>query len=67
MTKTPAQLDREIAEALARPIGAAVDGNKCAASALGYAGSRHAASYACLKPASVASEVERITETSASR
>jgi hypothetical protein len=28
MTKTPAQLDREIAEALARPIGAAVDGKQ---------------------------------------
>ena len=28
MTKTPAQLDREIAESLARPIGAAVDGKQ---------------------------------------
>ena len=28
MTKTPAQLDREIAESLSRPIGAAVDGKQ---------------------------------------
>ena len=40
---------------------------RSAASPLGYAGSRHAASYACLKRASVASEVERVTGTCTSR